>query len=387
MNKRYIVFFLICVLIFTGCETYNLSTYDSSALQTEPSVETIEETVSALPTNNNIEQNMLCRSFGFYKGSKRMREIHTISFSTEHPKEYDECWNASISDANSIKGYLIGEEVVIVGEHIYANEDCSNMFAAYNVYGDQLWSNLIKINGLELLDTSYVENMTTMFAFSKLTELNGIGQWDVSNVKKFSGMFQGNNHAGDVKFKYLDIGNWDTSSAENMSHIFYGCASMEYIPIENWDVSNVKTFSHMFADCFNLKHIDFSNWDTSSAESFNGFLNDCRSLIVVDVSNFNTKNCNQFSQMFESCTNLRCIIGLENWDVSNANYYAFSETFSGCCKLEEINIQNWVATPDNTARMFKDCYSLVEIDISGFDMTNNLNTTEMFMNCNAVIKK
>ena len=335
----------------------------------------------------NRDTYTLCGSFGFYKGSKDMSEIQSITFSRNAPKNYDECWNANLSDTKDIKGYLIGNDVVIVGKHIYANKRCSYMFASYNTYKEPLWSSLISINGLALLDTSYVENMKMMFAFNKLTELNGIENWDVSNVKTFAGMFQGNDNAGDIKIKYLDVGKWNTSSAENMSHMFYGCGLMEHIPIKNWDVSNVKTFSHMFADCYNLKTIDFSKWETSSVESFDGFLNDCHSLTVIDVSSFDTKTCKQFSQMFESCTNLEYIIGLENWDVSNANHYAFSETFHCCYKLKELNIGNWIVAPDNTARMFKNCYSLKQINISGFDMSNNLHSEEMFANCNAVIKR
>lgn len=337
------------------------------------------------PAYNN--DNTLCESFGFYKGSIDMSEIETITFSHNAPDAFDECWNANLSNASFIKGYRIGNDVVIVGDYIYANPRCSYMFAAYNSYGDALWSSLVSIDGLELLDTSYVENMKMMFAFNQLIELKGIEAWDVSNVKNFAAMFQGRDHAGDIKLKYLNVSQWDTSSAENMSHMFYGCAMIEYIPIENWDVSNVKTFSHMFADCHSLKNIDFSKWQTLSVESFDGFLNDCHSLIIVDVSSFETIACKQFSQMFESCINLEQIIGLNTWDVSNANYYAFSETFHRCHKLKEVDINTWVAAPDNTARMFKDCYCLTQIDISGFDMTNNLHTEEMFMNCNATIKR
>lgn len=393
---KYIIAFLMCLIII-WCVIFEIFT-NTNPLDKIPFIPSISITeifkpATTRPEETSVEEMvnkgayMLRRSFGFYKGSKKMSEIRTIAFSRETPEYYDECWNANIADTGHIKGYLIGNDVVIVGEYIYANKASRNMFAAHNSYGEPLWSNLKEINGLELLNTSRVEDMTMMFAFNQLTELNGIDEWDVSNVKTFAGMFQGNDNSGDIKLKYLDVGKWDTSSAENMSHMFYGCALMEHIPIENWDVSKVKTFSHMFADCHSLKGVNFSKWDTSSVESFDGFLNDCRSLIIVDVSNFKTKTCKQFSQMFEACINLEYIIGLDKWDVSNANYYAFSETFHCCYKLKEVNIGNWITTPDNTARMFKNCYSLTEIDLSGFDMTNTEHTTEMFMNCNAIIKR
>ena len=387
MRKWWLIlstYMLAALLTFTGCTLSNpKETVMDTAVSSQPTtvVNTTDSTI-----NEQYEDGvyMLHGSFGFYKGSKDMSEIQTITFANTKPTEYDECWNANMADTEDIKGYLVGNDVVIVGGYIYANPRCTYMFAAHNSYGEPLWSNLTDIYGLELLNTSCVENMKMMFAYTKLTELNGIGQWDVSNVKSFAGMFQGNDHAGDVKLAHLDIGAWDTSSAQNMSHMFYGCGLMEYIPVENWDVSNVTTFSHMFADCYNLKSVDFSKWQTTSAESFDGFLNDCHSLVAVDVSSLDTGLCTRFSQMFESCVNLEQIIGLELWDVSKASDYAFSETFHCCYKLKELNLSNWVTAPDNTARMFKNCYSLRRLDLSGFDMSNNQHTDEMFMNCGSL---
>lgn len=310
-----------------------------------------------------------------------MSEIRSITFTRTAPQDFDESWSANLSGTSDITGYRAGRDVIIAGDVIYANPYSARMFAGHNDYGDPLWSNLVSVNGLDLIDTSLVVDMEQMFAFYNPDAVDGIGGWDVSNVHSFSGMFQGNDHVGDVNLAYLDIGDWDTSSAESMSHMFYGCAKMEYIPTEHWNVSNVESFSHMFADCNSLRSVDFSNWNTESAKSFDGFLNDCHALKSVDVSNFQTDNCIQFSQMFEYCVNLEYIHGLENWNVSNASYYAFSETFHGCKRLKEINISSWMAKPDNVARMFKDCHSLSYIDLSGFDMSNCRYSDEVFAGC------
>lgn len=374
---------------------------DDIPIETEPEVEkSIDELV-----NDGIY--MLEGSFGFYKGSVSMSEIETVTFTRTAPTSYDESWNANVADTDDIKGYRDGNHVIIVGEHIYANSRCTYMFAARNGYGDSLWSNLTTINGLELLNMSYATNMKMMFAYGQFASLPGIGawnvssvtnmsmtfawctnltdldiaDWDVSNVRTFSGMFQGNSHAGDMKLQYLDVSRWNTASAEEMNHMFYGCGLLTYIPVENWDVSGVVTFSHMFADCFSLQSLDLSRWETVSVNSFDAFLNDCRSLVTIDVSGLETTTCQQFSQMFEACTGLQHIIGLETWDVSNASNYAFSETFHCCYSLQELNIGGWTVAPDNTARMVKNCYALVYIDMSGFDMSNNIHVTEMFMGC------
>lgn len=364
--RRVVTIILVCLLLLLSGEPLYI------------------EDASLKSNELDVESYMLNESFGFYKGSLDMSEITSISFCKNAPSSYDECWNADLLDAGTIKGYRYGTEVIVAGDYIYTSPRCSYMFAAYNTYGDPLWSSLTSIEGLDFLNVSCAESMKMMFAFCKLTELVGIENWDVSNVKTFAGMFQGNSNAGDVRLKYVDVSRWNTSSAENMSHVFYGCAQMEYIPVENWDVSNVKTFSHMFADCYGLKYIDFSRWQTTSVESFDALLNDCRSLVVVDVSGLDTHTCKQFSQMFEYCLSLERIIGLETWDVSNASCYAFSETFHGCSSLIYINIGSWSATPDNTARMFKGCSKLTRVDITGIDMSNVIYKTEMFDGCTSL---
>lgn len=326
------------------------------------------------------EDCTLIGSFGFYKGEYPMELIESIVFSYEHPTFYDEEWDASITGNGKIRGYRINNKVYIVGDLIFSSERCSYMFAAKNSYGDLLWANLQEIEGLSLLNVSGATNMRMMFAYTQVEDLKEIEDWDVSKVKNFTAMFQGNDNSGDVPIKYLPIQNWNTSSATSMAYMFYGCAQLKEIPIDNWDVSNVSDFSHMFADCYSVQALNFFNWNTKSAKNFDAFLNDCHSLVTVDVSSFDTSNCTQFSQMFESCYNLKQIIGLNNWNVSHANYYAFSETFHCCYSLVSLDLSKWQVRPDNTARMFKNCKSLQYLDISGLDLSG-ATTIEMYDGC------
>ena len=392
----------------------------SDFLEFENKMSVVNTDTSKSPTIEEIIKNkepelkkdssyyVLNKNFAYYKGSKPMRDITRIVFTNTAPKSYDEKWYANEKKTEDVVGYRKGTEVYIVGEHIYLNPYSNYMFAAQNSEGSPLWKNLISIEGLNFVNTSKVRstmlmfyknlnikeldlNMwdmsnveTTSFMFAGCLNLEKlyIDRWDVGKVKDFSAMFQGTSHKGDMKLKYLDVSKWDTSSAENMGHIFYGCANLEYIDVSNWDVRKVFNFSHMFSDCFKLKELDLSKWETLSVVSFDAFLNDCRSLIVIDVSNLETSTCMQFSQMFEACVNLEKIIGIENWDVSNASHYAFSETFHCCYKLKELNLSSWkTEKADNYARMFAECRSLTELDLSNFGYSNLKFVTEMFKGC------
>ena len=347
----------------------------------------------------------LKRGFGYYQGSRPMEEITAISFTNQHPKQYDEKWYANLSDTAEIMGYLIGSQVHIVGEKIYTNEYASRMFAGSNTYGDQLWASLAVINGLEYLDTSRTSDfdymfygnqniveldlnswdmsnavdLKFMFALCNNLETINIDKWDVSNVKYFAAMFQGHDWVGDMKLKNIDVSQWNTSSAISMNHMFYGCAQLEAIDVSNWNVENVTTFSHMFADCQKLQSIDLSNWRTNSVISFDAMFNDCNSLTTVNLSNVPTSTCIQFSQMFEDCENLTDIIGIEEIDVSNASNYAFSEMFRGCESLTTLDLSKWdVSQADNMARMFAKCPNLIYLNCTGWNISNVQTVTEMF---------
>lgn len=347
----------------------------------EPFKNSITIKTPQVQLSEDFKQNCtLIQSYKFYKGSLPMSEIKTITFTSKRPVSYDEFWYANENNSKMLMGYRKGQDVYIVGFKIYTSWKCSYMFAGEDTDGEPLWSSLERIEGLERLDTSQATTMKLMFAFTKVAELKGIDQWDVSKVTDFSAMFQGHDNSGDAPFVTLDIANWNTSSAFSFSHMFYGCGSLTSIPIDNWDVSRAGSFSHMFADCYNLKSLNLTKWQTNSAINFDAFLNDCHSLTSIDVSTLNTSQVEQFSQMFEACTNLQEIIGINNWDVSSACRYAFSETFHCCYNLKSLVLSNWRAVPDNTARMFKNCYALEFLDISGLDLSCAI-TDEMYDGC------
>lgn len=371
---------ILFALLLTCCSAQPLPPEISDALP-QPTYSVVQTLPAETESLYSREDYTLKDGPNFYQGQYPLSEIQTITFSHDAPFEYDEKWSASETGADCLIGYRAGNHVFIVGERIYSSWRCSYMFAGHDNYDEPIWSNLESIEGLELIDTSNAKEMKLMFAYTKLECLDGIENWDVSRVSDFSGMFQGHSNSGDSKFKELNVSSWNTSHALSMSHMFYGCAQLTSIPIDNWDVSKVGNFSHMFADCYNLQNLNFSNWETTNVVSFDAFLNDCHSLIQIDVSALDTSTCEQFSQMFEACINLEEIVGINEWDVSNASYYAFSETFHCCYKLTSLNLSNWNAIPDNTARMFKNCKSLVYLDISGLDLSQIKTDLEMYDGC------
>lgn len=346
-----------------------------------------------------IQEHTLTKSMQWYKGiGLNKTEITSVTFTTEKPKEYDEKWIAGEEDSKEIMGYRMGTDVFIVGEKIYLHPRSAYMF--YN----EAYPNLQQINGLELIDTSQCENMRAMFQGYK-GQIEGISNWDVSSVKymefmfegctelisldianwdvrsvrKMSAMFQSSgSHSADMKLENLDLSKWNTESLEEMSHMFYGCAKLKELDLAHWNVSKVRDFSHLFADCYSLESIRMDNWDTPVAASFDAMFNDCHSLTTLDISMLNTSNACMFSQMFEACTSLEIIIGIEDMDVSSADYYAFSETFHQCKSLQSLDLSKWdVSKADNMARMFAYCKNLQEVNVTGWDISSVRTMLEM----------
>lgn len=368
----------------------------------------VEETEAPTEPPRNMEPVTLKRNFGFYQGSVPMQKITKIIFTDEIPEDYDESWYANEADTEDLMGYLKGTVVSIVGDEIYTNKSCKWMFAGENNYEEPLWQSLKVIEGLDRLNTSQtlgmqfmflaneyvteldlsmwdvsqVLNMTMMFCECLNLETIEFADWDTSSCREFTAMFQGNSHKGDMKLKNIDVSNWDTSKAMDMSHMFYGCAQLESLDLSKWNVEKVGSFSHMFADCYNLRDLDISGWDTINVVTFDAFLNDCRSLKTIDISKLETSSCEQFSQMFEACHSLEEIIGIEDMDVSNAQDYAFSETFHQCYSLKSLDLSKWdTSLADNYARMFTTCKNLEYLNISGFATENVWTVTEMFRGC------
>lgn len=222
-------------------------------------------------------------------------------------------------------------------------------------------------------NTSKVTNMNYMFGIQpKLTDIIGIEDWDVSNVTDMGGMF-------------------------------YGCRSLTTLDLSKWDMSNViyqdgyGTLSDMgddgmFENCESLVSLQLPN-NINNITRFSYMFNHCRSLTTLNVRNIDTSKGVHFYGVFEHCHNLTQIIGVENWNMSNAkNLWAM---FANCRSLTTLDLSNWDVSnviTDYTIiqinkgfnSMFSNCTSLTTLDLSGWKMNNNATVDYMFEGCNSL---
>ena len=226
---------------------------------------------------------------------------------------------------------------------VYANYDCSWLFG--------MFANLTEINNLQNLDTSYVTNMSEMFAYMySLTELD-LSHFDTSNVTDMSYMFR-----NVESLTNLNLSSFDTSNVTNMSEMFSGMSSLTELDLSSFDTSNVTNMSWMFADMYDLTELGLSSFDTSNVTDMSYMFAYMSSLTQLDLSSFDTSNVTDMSDMFSY---MEALIELDvsSFDTSN------------------VTDMSW---------MFYDSSSLTNITYgSKFIYANTADVSDMFSSCPA----
>ena len=171
---------------------------------------------------------------------------------------------------------------------------------------------------------------------------NGISLIDTSNVTDMSQLFSG--------FKNLImIQQLDTSKATNMSSMFNGCSSLSEIP--KLDTSNVTDMHMAFNECSSLTTIHLLN--TNKVTDMSGMFRDCTN--IATIHKLDTFNATNMSSMFNGCSSLSEIPQLDIPNVTN-----MSSTFSNCTSLTEIPQFNMPKVV-NMSYTFNGCSNLTTI--------------------------
>jgi len=123
-------------------------------------------------------------------------------------------------------------------------------------------------NGLALLDTSKVTDMSYMFGLNyELSSLDVASTMDVGNVETMQGMF-----LRCYSLEKMDISNWNTGKVKNMANMFAhvgeGLSSMRHLNISHIDMSGVTDITGMLHSV-NLKYGELVIYgiDTSGIEN------------------------------------------------------------------------------------------------------------------------
>lgn len=349
--------------------------YDAKA----PAAKTAESEEAATATFvvKDLSAPTMAAGSSWYKSTENRNTITKITFMDSYTPSTaaDETWFADVDNTGSITCYRTGTEIIIAGDgsgKIKGNANASYMFS--NPTHKSAFSKLSSFEGLNLLDTSQVTNMSYMFYYClDLTNLDA-SPFNTSSVTNMDSMF-----SACVKLTSLSLSNFDASHVTSMSSMFDNCISLVSVDMSSFDTECVADMSNMFFGCRKLADIDISSFNTSCVTDMSGMFVGCKTLTNIDVSNFNTSNVTNMSRLFDSCS---AVTNLDTSHFDTSKVTSMTSMFKACSSLTSIDISNFnTSNVTNMGGMFISCKNITSLDLSNFDTSNVTDMYEMFYHC------
>lgn len=111
-------------------------------------------------------------------------------------------------------------------------------------------------------------SVPALFAnLTNLTQIEGLGLLDTSQVTDMSYMFQ-----DDLNLTSLDVGNWDVSHVQNFRKMFLGTLNVSVLNISQWNTSSAIDMNGMFTSS-GVKALDVSQWNMEKVTNNRGMFN------------------------------------------------------------------------------------------------------------------
>lgn len=260
---------------------------------------------------------------------------------------------------------------------------------------------LTRIEHLDYLNTSEVENMREMF--SKCTSLEALDLTSFntekvttmnqmfaasenlrtitlpkgfigSNVTDLNGMFR-----GCESLTELDLSGSNAEKVKDMGMMFNGCVALSNLNLSGFKTGSVTNMESMFHYCLLLKSLDLSGFNTEKVTDMRYLFSSCQSLESLDLSGFNTENVTSMVSMFSQCSSLRSL-DLSSFNTSKV--IGMNLMFYNCTNLESIDLSSFeTENLQQMPHMFYSCTKLETLDLSSFATPNMTSMLCAFQNC------
>lgn len=234
---------------------------------------------------------------------------------------------------------------------------------------------LTKIEHLDYLNTSEVENMGSMFSKCTSLETLDLSSFNTEKVTNMLAMFEGSMSLRTIKLPKGFIG----SNVTNLNATFRGCASLTELDLSGSNAEKVKDMGGMFYGCVALSNLNLSGFKTGSVTDMPYLFSSCQSLESLDLPSFNTENVTSMESMFSQCSSLRSL------DLSSFNTSKVIDMhlmFFKCTNLESIDLSSFdTENLQRMAHMFSSCTKLAMLDLSSFATPNMTSMLSAFQYC------
>lgn len=234
---------------------------------------------------------------------------------------------------------------------------------------------LTRIEHLDYLNTSEVENMREMFSNCTSLEALDLSSFNTEKVTDMYAMFGGSTNLRSIKLPQGFIG----SSVTNLFSMFKDCTSLTELDLSGSNSENVKDMSEMFNGCSALSKLVLTDFKTGQVSNMESMFRYCSTLETLDVSSFNTENVTTMCGMFNHCSSLR---SLDLSGYNTANVTDMSSMFKNCSSLRSLDLSSFnTRKVSDMQSMFLGCTNLESIDFSSFDTENMTSMIAMFNSC------
>lgn len=238
-----------------------------------------------------------------------------------------------------------------------------------------LFEGLTKIEHLDYLNTSEVENMGSMFSNCTSLETLDLSSFNTEKVTNMSEMFVGSTNLRTINLPKGFIG----SNVTDLNGMFRGCASLTELDLSGSNAEKVKDMGWMFYGCDALSNLNLSGFKTGSLTDMRYLFSSCQSLESLDLSGFNTENVSSMVSMFSQCSSLRSL-DLSSFNTSKV--IDMNLMFYMCTNLESIDLSSFdTENLQQMARMFYSCTKLETLDLSSFATPNMTSMLCAFQYC------
>lgn len=251
---------------------------------------------------------------------------------------------------------------------------------------------LTKIEHLDYLNTSEVENMREMFSKCTSLETLDLSSFNTEKVTDMQTMFEGSTNLrtinlpkgfigsnvtdlngmfrGCVSLTELDLSGSNAEKVKNMNSMFYGCVALSNLNLSGFKTGSLTEMRYLFSSCHSLESLDLSGFNTENVSSMVSMFSQCSSLRSLDLSSFNTSKVIDMNLMFYMCTNLESI-DLSSFDTENLQQMA--HMFYSCTKLEMLDLSSF-ATPNMNSMLcaFQYCKNLKTIYVTSAFTTDKV---------------
>lgn len=238
-----------------------------------------------------------------------------------------------------------------------------------------LFEGLTKIEHLDYLNTSEVENMGSMFSKCTSLETLDLSSFNTEKVTNMFEMFVGSTNLRTINLPKGFIG----SNVTDLNGMFRGCARLTELDLSGSNAEKVKDMGWMFYGCVALSNLNLSGFKTGSVTDMRYLFSSCQSLESLDLSGFNTENVSSMVSMFSQCSSLRSL-DLSSFNTSKV--IDMNLMFYMCTNLESIDLSSFdTENLQQMARMFYSCTKLETLDLSSFATPNMTSMLSAFQNC------